>query len=120
MFCKFLEHARHGEEYGQPFMDLPGFVDAHADDENDEIAFEFSGHSRRDDICHSTTSMLKVLLDVCSRCCAVTQLPAGWIMCSGMAVRRGGSLPFRGSGGDQSSFTSGGAAITGYRSSETL
>jgi len=56
MFVELLEHARHGEKYRQPFMDFPEFVDPHADDEDNEVALDFSGHSCRNDLWHGTTS----------------------------------------------------------------
>ena len=59
MFFELLEHAGHGEKYRQPFMDFPEFVDSHADDEDNEVALEFSGHSCGNDISHGTTSRLK-------------------------------------------------------------
>jgi len=56
MFVELLEHARHGEKYRHPFVDFPEFIDSHADDEDNEVARDFSGHSCGNDWCHGTTS----------------------------------------------------------------
>jgi hypothetical protein len=43
--AEFLEHARHGQEHWQPFMNLPWLVDAHADDEHHEVAVDLRAHA---------------------------------------------------------------------------
>jgi hypothetical protein len=40
---ELFEHARHGLGDGEPLVDLPEAVDAHADEEDGEVAFDLGG-----------------------------------------------------------------------------
>jgi hypothetical protein len=44
MGLKLFDHPGHGEQHGQPFVNLPDPVDPHPDQENHKLAIHFSGH----------------------------------------------------------------------------
>jgi hypothetical protein len=51
---ELTQHLRHREEDGQPLPRLPELVDAHADQEDDESAFDLRRHALVDHLCHRT------------------------------------------------------------------
>jgi hypothetical protein len=49
---ELTQHPRHREEDGQPTPRLPELVDPHADQEDDEGAFDLRRHTPVNDLCH--------------------------------------------------------------------
>src|SRR6185295_8297351 len=56
MSFEFLQHFRHGEENGEPLMQLPGFVDSHADEKDYELAIHLGRHTGTNYRCHRASS----------------------------------------------------------------
>ena len=55
MSRQFLQHAGHGQEDWEPFVNFPGLIDAHADQKHDKLAVKFGGHLLRIDVGHEAT-----------------------------------------------------------------
>jgi len=54
---QLLHHPRHGQEHRQPLVNLPELVDAHADQEDDEIALDVGRHPLGIDAGHGSSDV---------------------------------------------------------------
>jgi hypothetical protein len=83
MSFEFLQHFWHSQEDGNPLMELPGFIDSHADEKDDELAFHLGRHPGINYLRHEISSRPQLVMwDAASRACTIAVSAPDLMFCA--------------------------------------